>query len=195
MSRVRNHRIGTCMSCKNERGICGRRLCVICYKRHRRAGTLETFETIGESKPLGERFAAYVIPEPNSGCFLWIGAHDARNYGRIGIGSRGSGTMLAHRAAWELAKGSVPADLCVLHRCDNPACVNVAHLFLGTRIDNNADCKAKGRQKGVKLTPDQIREILTSTETRRSLAMKYGITKAIVDNVASGKSHRIGVRP
>jgi len=72
---------------------------------------------------------------------LW---RDRQGYGRKKVGSR---TVLAHRHAWELANGLVPEGLCVLHRCDNPPCINPDHLFLGTRADNNADRDAKGRSK------------------------------------------------
>jgi hypothetical protein len=53
--------------------------------------------------------------------------------------------MLAHRAAWERANGPIPHGLKVLHRCDNPPCVNPEHLFLGTQVDNIKDCFQKGR--------------------------------------------------
>jgi hypothetical protein len=77
------------------------------------------------------------------GCWLWTGyARCAGGYGGISVGRR---TALAHRVAWELAHGSLDKTMCVLHRCDNPRCVNVAHLFLGTRGDNNRDRAAKGR--------------------------------------------------
>lgn len=63
-------------------------------------------------------------------------------YGRIYKDGR---NVTTHRASWELANGTIPAGLWVLHRCDNPPCVNPAHLFLGTNRDNIADRHAKGR--------------------------------------------------
>lgn len=92
-----------------------------------------------------ERFADYVIPEPNSGCFLWVGGYRTTGYGQFNF--RGKRSEKAHRAAWVLAHGDIPAGMHVLHHCDNPACVNVAHLFLGTALDNVRDMIAKGRDR------------------------------------------------
>lgn len=92
---------------------------------------------------LVDRFWTYVCPEPTTGCHLWTGgSKPPYGYGHFKAFGR---TMKAHRFSWELHCGPIPEELCVLHRCDTPACVNPGHLFLGTQTVNMADRDAKGR--------------------------------------------------
>lgn len=77
-----------------------------------------------------------------SGCWEWTSFTDRHGYGRFTFEKR---LLLAHRASWMFHNGSIPAGLCVLHRCDNPLCVKPEHLFLGTIADNNRDAMQKGR--------------------------------------------------
>jgi hypothetical protein len=76
-------------------------------------------------------------------CTEWSGPINASGYGARSIKGK---SWLAHRAAWTEVNGPIPAGMYVLHRCDNPPCVNVEHLWIGTQLDNMRDCKAKGRQ-------------------------------------------------
>lgn len=85
------------------------------------------------------RFWAKV--EKADGCWLWRGSLRANGYGRYGRSGEGT-----HRIAWVLTNGPIRDSLWVLHCCDNPPCVNPAHLFLGTHQDNMTDRNAKGRQ-------------------------------------------------
>lgn len=83
------------------------------------------------------------MPEPNSGCQLWLGSTDILGYGQFKIGGK---TIRAHRVAWAEKNGPIPDGLIICHKCDVPGCINVAHLFLGTKRDNAYDMIAKGRK-------------------------------------------------
>ena len=95
--------------------------------------------------PLAVRFEQKYITEPNTGCWIWIAALSNKGYGKIGRGMRQDGHEPAHRISWELNYGPIPEGLHVLHKCDNPPCVNPNHLFLGTHGDNMRDSVTKGR--------------------------------------------------
>lgn len=136
-----------------------------------------------------------------TGCWEWQGVRSPDGYGRyypaMGI------KLQAHRHAYALVHGPIPNDLCVLHRCDNPACCNPAHLFLGTRTDNAADRQAKGRTRtgtlrgvdnpGAKFTADDVRSIrarVASGETRTALAREYGVSLTAISLITRRKHYR-----
>lgn len=121
-------------------------------------------------------------------CWLWQGAKRNNGYGHLSRGRRDEGYVAAHRAAWEIKYGDVPDGLCVLHRCDVPACCNPAHLFLGTLADNSRDMISKGRGRGMppgELHPDarlsdaevtQIRTLAAAGTTYADLARRFTIS-------------------
>ncbi len=82
------------------------------------------------------------IPEPNSGCWLWLGSMKANGYGNMGF--NGSFTQ-AHRVSFMAYKGPIAVGNVICHRCDNPSCVNPDHLWQGTPSQNVRDSIAKGR--------------------------------------------------
>lgn len=93
-------------------------------------------------KTLRERFESKILQTDS--CWIWTGAIDRAGYGRIAVDGRNE---MASRVAWTLENGPIPDGFDVCHRCDNPPCVRVSHLFVGTRRDNMADMIAKGRAK------------------------------------------------
>lgn len=89
------------------------------------------------------------------GCWLWQGFRNHKGYGHFAIHGR---DYKAHRVAFELATGRHPGRLLVCHSCDNPPCVNPAHLWLGTMSDNALDMHAKGRAPEIRTTPARCRK-------------------------------------
>ena len=92
-----------------------------------------------------EKLAFWTMPEPNSGCLLWLG--EVTEYGYVRAKWRNKGVERMNRAVWEHTHGPIPAGLHVLHKCDVRSCLNVAHFFLGTNTENVVDKMAKGRHR------------------------------------------------
>lgn len=147
------------------------------------------------SRPLADRFRDHVGPPTESGCLPWT-ASVIRGYGQI---NRGDGQpVLAHRLAWELANGPIPDGLFVCHKCDNPICVNVDHLFLGTAKDNMVDAVSKGRSaRGEragpsKLTLEKVLEIKKlysqGNHTQQGLADRFGVCQQAIQKILSGEN-------
>lgn len=99
-----------------------------------------------------EEFWGHVQRGGADECWLWLAGRTTAGYGHLTWGvnknKRRDGDKkrrYAHRISWTLTRGKIPIGICVLHKCDNPPCVNPSHLFLGTYADNARDKCAKGR--------------------------------------------------
>lgn len=139
---------------------------------------------------------AFIIGDPEE-CWEWQRLRGPSGYGRFGIGRNAQRLRYAHRVSWTFFKGPIPKDLLILHRCDNPPCVNPNHLFLGTYDDNAKDRAAKGRnkyQRGEKspralLTEKHVREIVSALREGvkiKHLAVKYSVTRSAINNICFG---------
>lgn len=147
------------------------------------------------SIPLGERFWDKV--KIGTDCWEWIGCKFRNGYGLIMDNRR---SLLAHRVSWNLHFGDTEG-LFVLHRCDNPSCVNPNHLFLGTQLDNIRDMDFKRRrvnspQKGnlngsSKLTEEQVMEIrnlrIKHKIKCKQIAEMFKVSVPLVQKIIAGK--------
>jgi hypothetical protein len=122
-------------------------------------------------------------------CWIWQAARDGNNYGCF---SSGTFRMPAHRFSWVFMHGDIPDGLYVCHRCDTPLCVNPAHLFLGTPLENSRDMVLKGRStkgRARSLSDEEVAELIGlrhSGMTFESLGKRFGISLASAHNAFHG---------
>ena len=144
----------------------------------------------GRRKPVEERFWPKVMK--TDGCWIWIAGKKPQGYGAFENG-RG-----AHRISWQIHFGPIPPGMCVMHICDNPSCVRPDHLTLGSKADNNADARAKGRNTrgervGVsKLNAEMVRAIRARYAqggvTYSEIAADYGVDFSNIAQVVKRKT-------
>lgn len=131
-------------------------------------------------------------------CWIWKGSKHRQGYGNVTYKEK---LELAHRVSWMIYYGEIPEGIKVCHHCDEPSCVNPAHLFLGTQLDNMADCIKKGRftrnipkTRRIKLNFDQVQEIKMLNEkgiTRKELQEKFNVGQTCIAKILQGKSWNI----
>ena len=123
--------------------------------------------------------------DKSGSCWEWTGSKCSKGYGNAWINGSYIG---AHRASWEMTNGSIDKGFHVLHKCDNPACVNPDHLFSGTNADNVADKLKKGRQQS-KLNADQVKVIKRNigSVSQAKLAEWFGVDQSLISRIKSGQ--------
>ncbi len=147
-----------------------------------------------EKPDTADRFWSNVIKTDT--CWIWKAGQDQDGYGTTRAANK---KTRAHRLAWQLANGQPPpADLLVLHRCDNPSCVRPDHLFLGTNRENMQDAAEKGRlprgerQHLAKLTEPEVRCVrdryAAGGITQRRLAAEYGVNPTVISAIVCRKT-------
>lgn len=187
---------GLCVihSCKNK---------VCCNPSHLVCGT-GRYKT---RRPTAERFWEKADRSDPFGCWEWQAGMMPSGYGAFAMD--GGGSKGAHRAAWELTHGPIPAGMCVCHHCDNRRCVNPNHLFLGTPMDNSRDMVIKGRQRvggsGVELSRkheaeaqrrankiarlEEFRMMRRQGFKLRQIAATYGVSESLVCHILHGRKY------
>ena len=154
-----------------------------------------------------ERIACFNAQVDKSGdCWLWLGSVNHRGYGRFNC-FEDQKDWLAHRVSFVIANGPIPDGMRVLHRCDNPPCVNPTHLFLGTPKDNTQDSIHKGRFKGVKqyrhLAPQpsgraklkdadisEIKRLYKNGMLQKDIAPRFGVHFNAISRIVNNKTYR-----
>lgn len=141
-----------------------------------------------------QRFWSKATGRNKRGCWLWTASKNAKGYGRFNLNGN---TQAAHRVAYELFFGPIPNGLFVCHFCDNPACVNPSHLWLGTNSDNIRDSVNKGRfiatgsRNGRAILTDRdVLAIRSSAKEAKVLASCYGVSIATIRHARNGRSWR-----
>lgn len=139
---------------------------------------------------IAESFSQQYRVDPRTACFVWLRSLERDGYGQFWYKNK---KYKAHRWAYEQVHGSIPSGLFVLHKCDNPACVNPKHLFLGTNSDNMLDTVRKGRkvapvfhgeEHGMAILTEakvrRIRQRIARGDRQCDVARDFGISAPLV---------------
>lgn len=146
-----------------------------------------------------KRFHSHYSRGSDEDCWEWKSCRSAAGYGRFMLKGK---SRIASRLAYQIRHGYIPDNICVLHQCDNPACVNPSHLWLGSHKENMDDRETKGRANGgsqrgeshprAKLTLDLAQEIrrlaLSNAMPQSAIARQFGISQSQVSEIKNAKA-------
>lgn len=149
-----------------------------------------------KAMPVPEKLWRFVDVCGADECWNWTG-NKKTDFGYGLIGHRRGYALRAHRVSWILVNGQIPTGMVVCHKCDNPACVNPHHLFLGTKKDNTHDMMRKGRMKkppvrhgeshhNVTIPDSELPHIKNSRDSASALAVKYGVSHQTIRRIRLG---------
>lgn len=194
------------MTCKVDgciRPVFSSGYCSMHYERKRRTGTTNAGPRAQLAPEL--RFWKHVDKRGPDECWNWVAKSKVDGYGTIAVGGRAGKRLLAHRFSWMLHYGELPTvgtyhGVVVMHSCDNRACVNPAHLRIGTQGDNVRDMDAKARRvstpspgskhHNAKFTEADVREIRASNLRTSELARRYGVDRHTISGIKKRKTWR-----
>lgn len=175
-----------CEEAAVARGLCRRH-----YNLSHKNKTLDQFEKVQPEQAFLSR-----IKREIDGCWIWTGGKNYYGYGVFVL--PGEEKIRAHRYAYQLWNGPLSGDDIVLHSCDNPSCVNPAHLRKGTYKDNYRDAASKmrhsyGERHGAStLTSAQVDSIKVDQRTQTEIALAYGVNQSTVSRIKKGLRRSLG---
>lgn len=185
-----------------DRPVRCRGMCAAHYGRFMAGGDISApLRVVFRGKSDKDRLISKTVVNPETGCWEWQASKTPLGYGQM----RFQGTRrLSHRVAWILFRGPIPTDenayetMGVLHSCDNPACVNPEHLFLGNQQANALDAVSKNRwgKRGMTgeshgravVTEEQVRAIRASSASPAELAIQFGLSKGAIQHILKRRS-------
>lgn len=181
--------------CKDK--VVGRGYCQKHYRRYMKYGSPDSKKN--DHASLEVRFWRYVDKKQDNECWRWLGQRLSNGYGRISLGAKSLGSDGAHRISWKLFnKTDIPDGMFVMHKCDNPSCVNPHHLSIGTPKENTQDMIAKGRKRVVSpkgegngkslLNEEKVRLIRSSTLSHAAIGRELGVSPNCVRGVRIGRT-------
>lgn len=170
--------------------------CSLHYKRWYKHGDPLATPRAGETS--AQRLARWAPPGRPDECWPWTGSTDGEGYGLIAVNGR---SRRANRVAWSQHNGPIPTGAVIRHTCDNPPCVNPAHLLMGTQADNIADAIERKRwihgqrHPRAKLTTGQVQEIraaLAAGTSPTELSRRYPVSLAHICRIRDEQSRKHG---
>lgn len=142
-------------------------------------------------EPLIETFRKYTIVNGENQCWPWFGPVDQGGYGMMSGKPFGFSSLRAHRFSYMHHIGPIPRGGVVRHSCDNPECVNPAHLLVGTQLDNIQDRVKRGRTRTnqqSKLSLEQIFEVRRMASAgvyQRDIAKQFGVCQRTINKIVN----------
>ena len=136
--------------------------------------------------PIEVRLWSKVAKGGDDDCWIWTAFRNADGYGKIAFRGRADA---AHRVAWTITNGEIPHGMVIRHKCDNPSCVNINHLEIGTHADNARDRSSRNRSR-TKIPISSVEKIRKSTGNCRDIGGEYGVSAAMVSLIRNNKRRK-----
>lgn len=172
----------------------GRTVCCMHENRFYRTGSFDGVKILPKNSTKEQIIEKYLSSNPtDSGCIETKSALTEYGYGRVHYQGKG---YFAHRFIYEYYNGEIPKGMIICHKCDNPKCVNIKHLFIGTHDDNVQDKIKKGRSRilqgsecgRAKLNEDDVIRIRNDNRKYKEIAIEYKVSLITIKQIRARKT-------